>query len=71
MMDADFWNSRYAEKGCAYGEAPNAFLTSVAHRIKPGSCVLVPGDGEGRNGVYLARMGFNVTSVDMSAMGCE
>jgi SAM-dependent methyltransferase len=71
MSDISFWDARYAEEGFAYGEEPNAFLVNITHRIKPGGSVLVPGDGEGRNGVYLARMGFNVTSVDMSATGCE
>jgi SAM-dependent methyltransferase len=62
---------RYAEDGFAYGEQPNRFLTSVADQIRPGGRVLVPGDGEGRNGVWLARQGFVVTSVDMSKVGCE
>ncbi len=71
MPSADFWNARYSEAGFAYGETPNAFLVSVADQIKPGGLVLVPGDGEGRNGVWLARQGFDVTTVDMSQAGCD
>jgi SAM-dependent methyltransferase len=66
----DFWNARYAEAGFAYGEAPNAYLAAVAGHIKPQGRVLVPGDGEGRNGVWLAQQGFAVTSLDISEVGC-
>jgi 2-polyprenyl-3-methyl-5-hydroxy-6-metoxy-1,4-benzoquinol methylase len=38
-------------------------------RFKPGSVVLVPGDGEGRNGVWLAQQGHRVTATDGSAVG--
>lgn len=37
----------------------------------PASRVLVPGDGEGRNGVWLATQGHEVTSVDNSDMGLQ
>jgi SAM-dependent methyltransferase len=70
-LSPDYWNARYAEDGFAYGEQPNHFLASAAGQIKPGGRVLVPGDGEGRNGVWLAQQGFAVTSVDMSKIGCE
>lgn len=70
-LSPEYWNQRYAEAGFAYGERPNAFLASQAIRLKPGGRVLVPGDGEGRNGVWLAEQGFEVTSLDMSQVGCE
>jgi SAM-dependent methyltransferase len=70
-LSPDYWDARYAEDGFAYGERPNHFLTTTADRIRPGGQVLVPGDGEGRNGVWLARQGFAVTSVDMSKSGCD
>jgi SAM-dependent methyltransferase len=66
----DFWNARYTEAGFAYGEAANVYLAAVAERIKPRGRVLVPGDGEGRNGVWLAQQGFAVTTVDISEVGC-
>jgi cyclopropane fatty-acyl-phospholipid synthase-like methyltransferase len=66
-----FWNDRYAEPGCGYGTAPNAYLAAQAHRLRPGMTALVPGDGEGRNGVWLAEQGVHVLSVDLSEVGLQ
>lgn len=67
----NFWDQRFAEPGFKYGTEPNAFLHDQAHRLSPASQVLVPGDGEGRNGVWLATQGHGVTSVDSSAVGLQ
>ena len=48
---AEFWDERYRGEGFSFGTEPNAFLASQAHRLQPGMRALVPGDGEGRNGV--------------------
>jgi SAM-dependent methyltransferase len=63
-----FWNARYAESGFAYGDQPNDFLREVANRITTGP-VLCLAEGEGRNAVYLATRGHDVTAVDLSATG--
>jgi ubiquinone/menaquinone biosynthesis C-methylase UbiE len=52
-----------------FGTEPNAFLVSEAGRLKPGWKALVLADGEGRNGVWLARQGLEVTTVDFSPNG--
>ncbi len=70
-MNNDFWDSRYDEEGFAYGISPNTFLTSFVESFKEGQKVLVIGDGEGRNGVWLAQQGCSVVSVDSSAVGVE
>lgn len=62
------WNDRYSAPGYAYGTEPNDFLAAVATRIPPGR-VLSLADGEGRNGVYLATLGYDVTSLDSSSVG--
>lgn len=67
MADAAFWDSRYAGAPYAYGEAPNAFLASLSYA--PGGRALVPGDGEGRNGVFLAERGLKVETLDLSGEG--
>jgi len=67
----DFWDERYAEAELAYGEIPNTYLTEVAAQIPADGSVLVVGDGEGRNGVWLARQGFDVTCVDYSSVAVE
>jgi SAM-dependent methyltransferase len=63
------WNDRYSTPDYVYGTEPNDFLAAVATRIVPGGRVLSIADGEGRNGVYLASLGFDVTTVDSSPVG--
>lgn len=67
----NFWDQRFAEPGFKYGTEPNAFLREAALRLAPASVVLVPGDGEGRNGVWLASQGHAVTSIDNSSVGLQ
>ena len=62
------WDERYATPDYVYGKAPNAFLTSAAWHIREHGRVLAVADGEGRNGVWLAEQGFDVVSVDASAV---
>ncbi|MDP1619103.1 cyclopropane-fatty-acyl-phospholipid synthase family protein [Phenylobacterium sp.] len=61
-----FWDERYQGEAYLFGEAPNAFLSAQAHRLKPGMSALAVADGEGRNGVWLAEQGLDVLSVDSS-----
>ncbi len=68
-MPMSFWDQQYATADFKYGTAPNAFLLQQASLIRPSGDVLVPGDGEGRNGVWLARQGHHVTAVDSSSVG--
>jgi len=62
------WDERFDTPEYIYGTQPNDFLVSVADEIPP-SQVLCLADGEGRNGVYLASLGYDVTAVDQSAVG--
>lgn len=64
-----FWDQRYGEAGFAYGEAPNDFLRERADAIPAGGKVLCLAEGEGRNAVFLARRGLDVTAIDLSAVG--
>lgn len=64
-----FWDERFAGDEYFYGTRPNAFLAEQSFRLTKGSRLLVPGDGEGRNGVWLAEQGMTVHSVDGSAEG--
>lgn len=59
---------RYAAGEYVFGTAPNDFVVDAAPRIPPGR-VLCLADGEGRNGVYLAGLGYEVVSVDVSPVG--
>jgi cyclopropane fatty-acyl-phospholipid synthase-like methyltransferase len=60
------WNERFAAPGYLFGTAPNRFLESQHALLKPGARALAVADGEGRNGVWLARQGLKVTAVDFS-----
>ncbi|TXJ03848.1 MAG: class I SAM-dependent methyltransferase [Alicycliphilus sp.] len=64
-----FWDQAFDTPHFKYGTAPNAFVRAQAHRLRPAARVLVPGDGEGRNGVWLAAQGHAVLSVDASGVG--
>jgi len=67
-MGAEFWDERYRADEYAYGREPNDFLGAEAARIPRGR-VLCLAEGEGRNAVFLARQGHDVTAVDFSAEG--
>jgi cyclopropane fatty-acyl-phospholipid synthase-like methyltransferase len=66
-----FWDERYAAEGYLFGTAPNAFLASQRHLLKPGQSALAVADGEGRNGIWLAQQGLDVLSVDISPVALE
>lgn len=68
---SEFWDQRYADEAYAYGTEPNAFLRSQRDRLSQTGCCLAVGDGEGRNGVWLAEQGLHVLSVDASAVGLQ
>ena len=61
------WDERYAEPEFAYGDAPNDYLVSKGAMLQ--GPVLCLAEGQGRNAVYLARLGLDVTAVDQSAVG--
>lgn len=63
------WDDRYANDDYRFGTQPNRFLEDCAPLITPGAKILSLGEGEGRNAVYLASLGFDVTAVDASAVG--
>jgi len=67
-MRADFWNERYATDDYVYGRSPNHFFKEQIDSLEPGY-LLTLAEGEGRNGVYAAELGWKVTAVDYSAEG--
>lgn len=64
-----FWNERYADTAYAYGQQPNDFLK--AQEIGAHLKVLCLAEGEGRNGVYIAKLGNDVTCVDYAESGLQ
>ena len=68
---AEFWDERFRGEGFAFGTAPNGFLASQSQYLGRGLRALVPGDGEGRNGVWLAEQGLDVLAIDFSPAALE
>jgi SAM-dependent methyltransferase len=67
----DFWNQRYLEEGLAYGEEANDFLKDNWNLISPSGKILCLSEGEGRNAIFLAKLGFDVTAIDISSVGLD
>lgn len=67
-MHANPWDERYGSAEYIYGTEPNDWVRENAPHI-PSGPVLCLADGEGRNGVHLASLGHDVTSVDASVVG--
>lgn len=63
------WNERFSAPDYIFGTAPNAFLASKAALLGPGQRALCVADGEGRNSVWLAEQGLDVTAFDISPVG--
>lgn len=64
----DRWNDRYSSEEFAYGEEPNNYLKEQLEKLKVGS-ILFPAEGEGRNAIFAAKLGWKVSAFDISAEG--
>jgi len=65
------WDERYAREDYLFGEEPNAFLGSCRDVVRQHRRALAIADGEGRNGVWLAEQGLDVTSFDASPVAVD
>ncbi|EMN49457.1 thiopurine S-methyltransferase [Leptospira interrogans str. L1207] len=64
----DRWNERYNKEEFAFGEQPNEYLKEQLEKLKIGT-ILFPAEGEGRNAVFAAKLGWNVSAFDISIEG--
>ncbi len=64
------WDERYDSEQYAYGKQPNDFLAQQYQQLPKGNVISLA-EGEGRNAVFLAKMGYSVTAVDGSKVGLE
>lgn len=69
-MDADGWNERYATSDYVWTVTVNRFVEEHLRDLEPGTAVDLAA-GEGRNAVWLALRGWDVTAVDFSSVGLE
>ena len=61
----NFWDSRYDISGYVYGTKPNRYFMERLKNEEPGR-LLLAGEGEGRNAVYAATLGWEVYAFDFS-----
>ena len=64
------WDRRYASDDYVYGIHPNIFFKDKIEGVEPGE-ILLPAEGEGRNAVYAAALGWNVHAFDFSSNARE
>jgi SAM-dependent methyltransferase len=69
-MDADAWNERYDTAELIWSGEPNQFLPPEVDGLSPGRALDLA-TGEGRNAVWLATQGWQVTGVDYSSVGID
>ncbi len=67
-MDREAWNNRYQGREFVWKAAPNQFLVAEVGSLARGRALDL-GCGEGRNAVWLAEEGWDVTAVDFSDAG--
>jgi len=69
-MDAAAWNERYADSGLVWSATPNQFVAAELADLPPGRAVDLAA-GEGRNALWLASLGWEVTAVDFASAGLD
>lgn len=69
-MDSQDWDERYSTKELVWTGRANQFVEQNLADLKPGSAIDL-GAGEGRNSVWLAARGWDVTAVDFSQVGLD
>ncbi len=65
------WDERYSTPNYIFGTEPCRWLLMNQDRLPTEGRALSIGDGEGRNGVYLAGLGLETLSVDLSEVGLQ
>ena len=69
-MDASMWDQRYEAEDLVWSAEPNRFLPELVGDLEPGTALDIA-CGEGRNAIWLARQGWDVTAVDFSPVAIE
>jgi ubiquinone/menaquinone biosynthesis C-methylase UbiE len=62
------WDERFSAEEYVYGTKPNTFLEEQLSLLNPGA-ILFACEGEGRNAVFAASLGWNVSAFDGSKEG--
>ena len=62
------WDDRYSNEEFAYGTTPNNYLKEQIEKLNTRT-ILFPAEGEGRNAVFAAKLGWEVSAFDISEEG--
>ncbi|MDD3008625.1 MAG: methyltransferase domain-containing protein [Arcobacter sp.] len=71
MNQQEFWNTKFSKADYFYGINPNEFLASNMKILENHKKLLCLGEGEGRNALFFAKNGFDVSAIDASNLGLE
>ncbi len=71
MDQKELWNKKFENEEYFYGTKANKFIEKSSKKFLPSGDILCLGEGEGRNAVFLAKHGFNVSAIDISEQGLE
>ena len=69
-MDAARWDERYAAADLVWSAEPNRFVAEALTDLPPGRALDLAA-GEGRNAIWLARRGWDVTAADFSRVALD
>ena len=69
-MKPEFWNEKYQGEKYFFSDKPHPYFAEKLKKITAGK-ILLPADGEGRHGIYAAKLGWDVTIMDYSEKGRE
>lgn len=69
-MDAAAWDERYAASELVWSAEPNVFVAGELADLAPGRALDLAA-GEGRNAIWLARRGWDVTAADFSQVALD
>jgi SAM-dependent methyltransferase len=69
-MDATQWDERYRSAELVWGTEPNRFVRQMCERLPIGTAIDLA-CGEGRNAIWLARLGWRVLGVDFSSAAID
>ena len=68
--DQDYWNQKFKDPNTRFRREPSRLLVDAIKGRRPGRALDL-GMGDGRNAIFLAQQGWDVTGVDQSDVGVQ
>ncbi len=66
-----YFDDQYSKEETYWGDQPNLIVPLISSHLQPGSRILIVGCGEGRDAIFLARLGFEIVATEISKSGLE